>query len=144
MKKRNLLALALFAITMMIAGIGCGGGGVVLESNNQPPAPATSTESVKNVVGLGSKNFEINLDFSTLPLGEKFCKGQKAPNDTWIDYPVSNEGKVTILNWPGGFFEFSFGTKDQTNVLHWIDPVGKYIYPIGVPKDQVHFRVLLE
>jgi hypothetical protein len=115
----------------------------VVTPPDQPPVIQNPADPIKQLLILGNGTYEITIDFSALPIGTKFLKGQRAPGDVWVNYTISNTGKMTITNWPGGYFEFSFGTIDTAGVHHWADPVGQYVYPTNVPKAEQHFRIKL-
>jgi hypothetical protein len=124
----------------------CGGGGgddPYNSGTDQDPIPIPITEPILGVTNLGNQNYEIAIDFSALPDGMKFVSGQQAPNDAWISYSVSADGKLFINNWPGGYFEFSFGVTDDAGVTYWAEPVGQYVYPANVSALEQHFRVKL-
>lgn len=134
MKKLARLVMAIFLAVFMVA---CGGGSTSATSGDSKQDP------IKMVKDLGSGNYEIQIDFSSLPAGKKFVKGQSKPNGPWVEYPVAESGLLCINNWPGGYFEFSFGTIDGAGVQHWADPIGQYVFPVDAVKDQQHFRVQL-
>ncbi len=88
-------------------------------------------------------DFKIVLDYSTLPAGTMFLKGQRGPNDAWIDYAVDSSGTVHV-QWPNGkLFEFSYGTTSG-GVETWIDPsCSVYKFPPAATGGNLHLGITL-
>ncbi len=71
---------------------------------------------ITGVEKIGGNAYRIFIDFTRLPIvnyRQLFVHGQKAPNDAWMDYPVTDNYPCfyTDVVWPSGSepFEFSFG-----------------------------------
>lgn len=82
---------------------------------------------VKRITDLGGGIYRMYLGF---PIEEGFSslfvRGQVAPNDTWISWPVKGTYPCYYidLNWPySGTFHFSFGIiKRDGTTERWVDP----------------------
>jgi len=144
-----------FALVLLVAFLAaCGGGSesvTVIGSNDGggvPPPPASDADfcilEVKQTAAYGYfGDYEITLNFASVPAGEKFYKGSILPNREWDYSPVDNAGKVLIQGWPNGERnEFSYGTTSPDGVAHWVDPsTSEFAFPVG-SKDQ-HLAIVL-
>ena len=97
--------------------------------------------STKQMSGDGTnEDWKIVFSFEDIQGGQLLVSGQRAPNDTWIEYPVAivnGLGEVVIRNWPAGEpFEFSYYTV-LNGVKRWTDP------SCSAFKYNGHFRVTL-
>ena len=154
---KRLLAMFFCCIILIACGGGSGGGGddsVVYPpaqvDPNKPVTPANPVAgdcrivSAKQIGDFGLVGqFEIKLDFSSLPEGEKFVRGQKEPNDAWISYFVDNSGIVVMEYVNGGVWEFSYGTTIG-GVEHWVDTACSiFSFPNDVAPENRHLRLIL-
>jgi hypothetical protein len=87
--------------------------------------------------------FEIVVNFSSLPERVRFFRGQEFPNGPWVEYPIEAVpennlyGKITA-EWPKGqSFEFSYGVILLGNVEDWVNPSNSNFFFDG------HFLVFL-
>jgi hypothetical protein len=104
---------------------------------------------------IGLSDYRITFDLSSIRTAERtppIFHGQKAPHDAWIFYEgVSYIGEsriatVEIHNWISGE-EIEFSTGAMYGDIVWYttpDPTCcAYVYPVGAPPGEMHYRVRL-
>lgn len=85
-------------------------------------------------------DFEIVVSLADTGGGAPFFKGQSAPNEAWVSYPIRDNGNgtatATVSKWKaGGFMEYSYGANfwtDPSCSSHFYD--GHFRSKLGEPK----------
>lgn len=157
MKKKlaNVLMGILCIFALILAGCGSGDGGGGSSSNPQidPNKPVTVANPVTGDCRIASAKqvgdfglvgqFEIKLDFSSLPAGNKFVMGQKGHNQSWIYYPVDDNGVVVMEYVNGEAWEFSYGTTSG-GVDFWVNSTCSiFSFSMEAAPENRHLRLVL-
>lgn len=89
----------------------------------------TGDSLVTGIENLGNWKYRVYVDFTKLPIAnyrDLFVVGQEAPNDTWVDYPVSDNHPCYSIDvtWMSTTvpFKFTLGVVREDGVTQYIDP----------------------